>query len=80
MGVTTVIVPFNHRADIPVLSYQMIINAMGMRCQPRRVYTTTDWIASPVDPWGFNFALARRIDYPPSPIISVRRPRTRLCA
>ncbi|MGJ0121097.1 lipase family protein [Williamsia sp. MIQD14] len=60
VGVTMVLVPFNHRADIPVLSYQMIINAMGMRCQPSQsVYTTTDWIASPVDPWGFNFALAR---------------------
>lgn len=60
VGVTLVMAPLNRPANVPLLSYQMITNVLGMRCQASHsVYTSLDFSASPVDPWGFNFALLR---------------------
>ncbi|MEH3156470.1 MAG: lipase [Gordonia paraffinivorans] len=60
VGVTLVMLPFNHSARTPLLSYQMITNALGMRCQPSQaMYNPLDFSASPADPPGFNLPLLR---------------------
>lgn len=60
VGVTLVMLPFHRSANTPLLSYQMITNALGMRCQPSQaMYNPLDFSASPADPPGFNIPLLR---------------------
>lgn len=41
-AVTTILAPHNRPVDGPVLSYQQITNALGLRCSPSRALWTTE--------------------------------------
>ena len=41
-AITTILVPFNKKANGPLLSFQHIVNAVGLECAPSRVLWTQD--------------------------------------
>ncbi|WP_280221772.1 lipase family protein [Nocardia neocaledoniensis] len=56
---TTVLQPVNHRPDAPVLSYQHIINGLGVQCSVSKVLYTQDPNLMVREAVAWNFALRR---------------------